>query len=62
MKFFGPEYPRVRAERESAFENFYEKNGDDVIPLIKDEEEMATEIEDEKGGFWDTEDEYAKEN
>lgn len=62
MKFFGSEYPRLRVERENAFESFYEKNGNEAIPLPKEEDEMATEIEDENGGFWDTADDYAKEN
>ncbi len=62
MKFFGPEYPRSQSIREDSFELFYKLNGDDAIPLLKEEYEMATEIEDENGGFWETADSYAKEN
>jgi len=62
MKFFGKEYPRLRSIRESTFENFYEKNGEDAIPILKEEDEMATEIEDDNGGFWDRADIYAKES
>ena len=62
MKFFGREYPRLRAQRENAFELFYEENGDEAIPLLKEEDEMATEIEDDNGGYWGTADNYAKEN
>ena len=62
MNFFGAEYPRSRSIREDAFELFYKSNGDDAIPFLEEEGEMATEIEDENGGFWEIADSYAKEN
>ncbi len=58
MRFFGEEYPRDRAVREEAFEAFYEKHGDD-IPVEQYEDSMATEIEDENGGFEEAADSYA---
>jgi hypothetical protein len=33
-----------------------------VLPLLKEEDAMATEIEDENGGFWVMANSYAKEN
>jgi len=59
MKFFGENYPRERTARENVLENFYEKFGDDAIPMLELEEAMATEIEEENGGFWDAANNYA---
>ena len=59
MKFFGETYPRDRNVRESIFEQFYEKHGEDKIPLEEFEDIMATELEDENGGFEEAADMYA---
>ena len=59
MKFFGECYPRERAVREKVFEHFYEQFGDDAIPIQEYEDAMATEIEEENGGFWAAADNYA---
>lgn len=59
MKFFGENYPRERSIREEAFEEFYEKYGEDSVPLEELEDIMATEIEDENGGFEDAANKYA---
>jgi hypothetical protein len=60
MKFFGDEYPRLRSVRESHFESFNKLNGDNAIPLLEEEDDMATQIEDENGGFWYIAELYAK--
>lgn len=59
MKYFGENYPRERSAREEAFESFYEEFGGDVIPIQEYEDAMATEIEEENGGFWEAADNYA---
>jgi hypothetical protein len=59
MKFFGHTYPRDRAARETIIEQFYETNGEDAIPLEELEDIIATEIEDENGGFEEAADRYA---
>lgn len=59
MKFFGESYPRERSIREKAFERFYEEFGDDAIPIQEYEDAMATEIEEENGGFLVAADDYA---
>lgn len=60
MKFFGKHYPRERSIREAVFEEFYEKHGEDSVPLEDLEDIMATEIEDENGGFEEAANKYAK--
>lgn len=59
MKFFGKNYPRERPIREAVLEEFYEKNGEGSIPLKDLEDIMATEIEDENGGFENAANKYA---
>ena len=59
MKFFGESYPRERSVREEAFERFNEEFGDDAIPIQEYEDAMATEIEEENGGFLVAADNYA---
>jgi hypothetical protein len=59
MKFFGEIYPRDQSRREECFERLYEEFGDDKIPLEQFEDIMATEIEDENGGFEAAADNYA---
>jgi hypothetical protein len=59
MKFFGENYPRERALREEAFGRFYKAFGNDAIPIREYEDAMATEIEEENGGFLVAADNYA---
>ena len=59
MKFFGEEYPRESSARENIFNDFYELHGEHDIPIEKYEDLMATEIEDENGGFEVAADKYA---
>ena len=59
MKFFGENYPRERSAREETFQRFYEEFGGDAIPVLEYEDAMATEIEEENGGFWEAADKYA---
>lgn len=59
MKFFGDKYPRDRSLREDVFEDFYEKHGEDAIPIEELEDKMATELEDECGGYEEAANEYA---
>ena len=59
MKFFGKTYPRDRSIRESVLEEFYETHGEDSIPLEEFEDKIATEIDDENGGFDEAANKYA---
>ena len=59
MKFFGENYPRERAIRNSVLDYFYEQCGEEAIPMLEQEDAMAIEIEEENGGFWDTANNYA---
>ena len=60
MLFFGDPYPRERKVREESFERVYEEFGEKAIPMLELEDAMATEIEEENGGFWDAADRYAE--
>lgn len=62
MKFYGENYPRERSSREAAFARFYEEFGDDAIPLQEYEEAMASELEEENGGFRGAADNYANQD
>jgi hypothetical protein len=62
MTFFGERYPRERLVRQDAFERFHEEFGADGIPLREYEDAMATEIEEENGGFWVAADKYANQD
>jgi len=59
MKFFGDTYPRDRSVREFAFEQFYETNGEDSLPMEELEDQIATELEDECNGFEEAANQYA---
>ena len=59
MRFFGETYPRESSVRENTFNDFYELHGEKGIPIEEYEDLMATEIEDENGGFEDAADKYA---
>jgi len=59
MKFFGDSYPRNLTAREETFESFYEKFGEDEVPIEEQEDAMAIEIEDENGGFEEAANNYA---
>ena len=59
MKLFGEEYPRERDVREEVLEAFYEKHGDDSVPMEDEEDRIATELDDENGGFNEAADEFA---
>ena len=59
MAFFGDPYPRDRATRQQVFARFYEKEGDDAIPIHEQEDLFAELIEEENGGFWDAADRFA---
>lgn len=59
MKFFGENYPRERAIRNSVLDYFYEQCGVEAIPMLEQEDAMAIEIEVENGGFWDAANNYA---
>ena len=61
MQFFGDPYPRDRLMREQKLEDFHTEFGEDAIPLLEFEDAMATEIEDENGGFWNAANKYAEE-
>ena len=61
MQFFGECYPRDRSEREQAFAAFHSEFGDYAIPLREMEYAMATEIEEENGGFWNAANTYSEE-
>lgn len=51
MSFFGETYPRDREARENKLEEFFDKFGEDAIPLEEYEDIIAIEIEEENGGF-----------
>ena len=59
MKFFGDEYPRDRLIREEMLEEFYEKNGEEEIPMEEYEDAIATDLEEENDGFEVAADKYA---
>lgn len=59
MAFFGDPYPRDRAKRQEVFDQFYEQEGEDAIPLLELEDQFAVLIEEENGGFWDAADRFA---
>ncbi len=59
MSFFGETYPRDSTVREGVFEEFYERHADQKIPIEEYEDAMATEIEDENGGFEEAANNYA---
>ena len=59
MKFFGKNYPRERNLRENAFDTFYERYGEQAIPIEEYEDAMATELEEENGGFEKAANDYA---
>ncbi len=59
MKFFGDVYPRKASVREDAFEAFYTAHGSDAVPLLEQEDAIATTIEEENGGIWEAADRYA---
>lgn len=59
MRFFGVPYPRERMIRKQKLALFYKEFGENAIPILDLEDAMATEIEDENGGFWDAADVYA---
>jgi Domain of unknown function (DUF4375) len=62
MKFFGENYPRERAIRNNMLDCFYEKCGQESIPMLEQEDAMAIEIEEENGGFWDAANIYANQD
>ena len=62
MKTFGDVHPRERSVREEAFKYFYEKYGEDAIPMKEHEDAMATEIDEENGGFEEAADSYANQS
>ena len=59
MRFFGETYPRETELRQDVFEEFYERYGEEAIPLREQEDAMAGAIEEENGGFWVAADRYA---
>lgn len=62
MKFFGHTYPRDQTIRETILDQFYKAHGEDAIPLEELEDIVATEIEDENGGFEDAAERYANQS
>ncbi len=60
MLFFGTPYPRDRSIRENILEDFFDKFGEDAIPLEEYEDIVATTIEEENGGFWVAADAFGK--
>jgi hypothetical protein len=62
MKFFGSPYPRSNSIRSLRFEEFFDKFGQDTIPLLELEDEMALVIESENDGFWASADRFAEDS